>query len=288
MNRISYLLLRFMILLVRIMPFPVMYAFSDAIYILMYYVVRYRKKVVIANLGSSFPDKDAEAIRKLSKEFFHHLCDIGLESIKGFTMKPQTIVKRHRILNPELAEYYFEQHKSVIAVPAHYNNWEWGSLSPGLQLKYPLVGFYKPMTNQLVDNFARSHRAKFNMNLSSIANTARTFVQFDGIPHAYLMVADQSPTNLKDCYWFPFLNHDTAWLHGPEKYARRYNMPVIYVEINKVKRGYYTMQLIPLTEQPTSLPEGEITRLYAHQLEKSIANQPAFWLWSHRRWKHSR
>ncbi len=277
-----------MIALVGIMPFRVIFIFSDLVYFIIYHLVGYRRKVVLANLSSSFPEKNSREIRILTKKFYHHLCDISLESIKGFTMRPEELIQRHRILNPTLADYYFDRELSVIAVPGHYNNWEWGSLSPGLQIKYPLVGFYKPMSNKLVDEFVRKHRAKFNTKLAAIQQTARTFDRLSTSPHAFLMAADQSPSNLKDCYWFDFLNHDTPWLHGPEKYARLYNLPVIYVDIKKVKRGYYTIDLVLLTENPSSLPDGDITRLYKEQLEKSILNEPAYWLWSHRRWKHSR
>lgn len=277
-----------MILIIGIMPFRIMYLFSDLVYFLIFYLIGYRRKVVSENLRSSFPEKNEAEIRQLTKKFYHHLCDISIESIKGFSMSPQELILRHHILNPELAEYYYSKGLSVITVPGHYNNWEWGSLSPGLQIKYPIVGFYKPMSNKLVDAYAKRHRAKFNTRLASIHETAHTFEALSGTPQAYIMASDQSPTNLKDCYWFEFLHHDTPWLHGPEKYARKFNWPVVYVDIQKVKRGYYDLNLVVLTDNPSSLPDGEITRLYAAQLEKSILQEPAYWLWSHRRWKHSR
>ena len=265
-----------------------MYLFSDFVYLILYHVIGYRRKVVFANLSKSFPEKSTVEIKELEKKFYHHLCDISLESIKGFSMSPKEIIRRHKILNPELANHFFDRKLSAISVPGHYNNWEWGSLSPGLQLKYPIVGFYKPMSNKRVDAFAKRHRAKFNTKLASIKETAVTFDELSGTLYAYIMASDQSPTNLNACYWIDFLNQDTAWLHGPEKYARKYNWPVIYVDIRKVKRGFYELELVTLTEDPASLPEGEITRLYVQYLEKSILTEPAYWLWSHRRWKHSR
>ncbi len=285
---ISFLFLRLMIILLGIMPFRIMYLFSDFVYLILYHVIGYRRKVVFANLSKSFPEKSTVEIKELEKKFYHHLCDISLESIKGFSMSPKEIIRRHKILNPELANHFFDRKLSVISVPGHYNNWEWGSLSPGLQLKYPIVGFYKPMSNKRVDAFAKRHRAKFNTKLASIKETAVTFDELSGTLYAYIMASDQSPTNLNACYWIDFLNQDTAWLHGPEKYARKYNWPVIYVDIRKVKRGFYELELVTLTEDPASLPEGEITRLYVQYLEKSILTEPAYWLWSHRRWKHSR
>jgi Kdo2-lipid IVA lauroyltransferase/acyltransferase len=277
-----------MIFLVGIMPFSVMYIFSDIVYFLVYHISGYRRKVVTENLSSSFPEKSAGEIRLLTKKFYHHLCDISLESIKGFSMSPQELIRRHHILNSELADHYFNKGISVIAVPGHYNNWEWGSMSPGLQIKYPVVAFYKPMTNKLVDGHVKRHRAKFNTRLASIKETASTFEELASTPACYIMAADQSPSNTQESYWFDFLHHYTAWLHGPEKYARKYNLPVLYVDIQKVKRGFYTLNLVLLTENPASLPDGEITRLYAQHLEKTITREPAYWLWSHRRWKHVR
>jgi KDO2-lipid IV(A) lauroyltransferase len=277
-----------MIVLVGIMPFRTVYVLSDMFYVLIYHVIGYRRGVVTSNLNRSFPEMNEDEICLLSKKFYHHLCDVSLEGIKGFTMSENDLLSRFHILNPELADHYFNKGVSTIAVPGHYNNWEWGSLSPGLQLKYPIVGFYKCMSNTLVDVFARKHRSKFNTRLASIKETTKTFDVHSGMPHAYIMASDQSPTNLKDCYWINFLNQDTPWLHGPEKYARKYNWPVIYVDIQKMKRGYYEIKLVLLTENPASLPDGEITRLYAEHLENSILLEPAYWLWSHKRWKHKR
>lgn len=277
-----------MIFLLGLMSFRIMYVFSDLIYLLVYQVLGYRRKVVDANLRSAFPEKNKSEIRALTKKFYHHLCDISLESIKGFSMSPGELIRRHYFVNPELADHYFAKGISAIALPAHYNNWEWGSLSPGLQINYPLVVLYKPMSNKLVDSFVKRHRAKFNTRLASIRETAITFNELAASPHVYVMASDQSPSNLKECYWFNFLNHDTVWLAGPEKYARKYNWPIMYVDIQKVKRGFYELKLILLTDNPASLPEGEITRLYAYHLEESILSEPAYWLWSHRRWKHVR
>ena len=270
------------------MPFWMMYVLSDLFYIFIFYLIGYRLKVVKANLSNSFPSKDQNEIRELAKKFYRHLCDISLESVKGFTMSREEFINRHRIINTELAVSFFDKGISAIFVPGHYNNWEWGSLSPGLQINYPVVALYKPMTNKLVDEFIKKHRAKFNTRLASIRETALTFNELSAKPHAYILAADQSPTNINECYWFDFLNQDTAWLQGPEKYARKFNWPIFYVDVQRVKRGFYTLKLVAITKNPASLPDGEITRLYAENLEKTILQEPAYWLWSHKRWKHRR
>lgn len=288
MQAFSYLFLRFMIGLTRIMPFRIIYMFSDVFYYILFYVIRYRRGVVQSNLKKSFPHKSEDEIRKLTKEFYHHLCDITLESIKGFTMSADEIIKRHRIVNQEMVESYYDKGISIICLPAHYNNWEWGTLSPGMQLRFPIVAFYKPLSNKLTDKFAKRHRAKFNTRLASIKETSKTFDELAQTSVLYIMAADQSPSNTRDCYWVDFLNHDTACLHGPEKYARKYDLPVFYIEITKAKRGFYELRSVLLAEKPSQMPEGEITRLYMKHLETSILNEPAYWLWSHKRWKQSR
>jgi len=288
MQTVSYLFLRFMIGLTSVLPFRMLYIFSDLLYYILFYMVGYRRKVVFTNLKTSFPGKSEAEINMLVKKFYHHLCDITLESIKGFSMSADEVVRRHRIINPETVEKYFEPGKSVICLPAHYNNWEWGSLSPGLQLSYPIVGFYKPLSNKITDEYVKKHRAKFNTRLASIRQTAATFQELAQTPVLYIMAADQSPSNIRDCYWVDFLNHDTACLHGPEKYARKFDIPVLYVEVGKVKRGFYELNSTIITENPSELHEGEITRLYMKYLETTILKEPAYWLWSHKRWKHSR
>jgi len=277
-----------MILLVGILPFRLLYVFSDMMFVIIYYFIGYRRKVVVANLTASFPEKNTAEIKELSKKFYHHLCDISLESLKGFTMPAEEIVKRHYIVNPEIANQYFDQGIGIIAVPGHYNNWEWGSLSPGLQIKNPIVAFYKPMNNKLVDSYIKNHRAKYHTRLASIRQTSATFSELESAPYVMIMAADQCPSNRKECYWIDFLNRETAWLHGPEKYARKYNLPVIYIDIQKVKRGFYELKLVVLTENPASLPAGKVTKRYANSLESSIRNEPAYWLWSHKRWKYGR
>jgi KDO2-lipid IV(A) lauroyltransferase len=254
----------------------------------MNYVLRYRKQVIISNLKASFPEKTSQEIKKLAKRYYHHLCDITLESLKGFSMTPEEVKARHKVVNPELATKFLTQGKSVIGVPAHFNNWEWGSLSPGMQIQFPVVAIYKPLSNKKTDTFVKNHRAKFQTRLASIRDTALIFKQLAAEPHVFILAADQSPSNLKACYWVKFLHQDTAWLHGPEKYARKYDYPVLYVDIQKVKRGFYELTLIPITIAPTETADGEITTKYAQLLEKSILQSPASWLWSHKRWKHKR
>ncbi|MEI6749324.1 MAG: lysophospholipid acyltransferase family protein [Bacteroidales bacterium] len=285
MNLILTGLFLLFVVLIGLIPFPLLYLFSDFIRFMMQVVIGYRKEVILSNLKDSFPELNTEELNIIVRSVYKNLADVTVEGIKAFSMSPRQVKKRHFINNPEIIESYLAQGKSIIALPAHINNWEWGSLSPGLFTKYPIVAFYKPLSNIYIDRFLQRSRSKYGTTLASIYKTPFFFERNAGTPSVYIMAADQSPTNVKRSYWLPFLGRDTAFLHGPEKYARIYNFPVVYVDVKRVKRGYYTLEISVLAENPSVLPEGEITHRYAGKLEEVIRKNPGSWLWSHRRWK---
>jgi KDO2-lipid IV(A) lauroyltransferase len=270
------------------MPFRLLYFLSDGIYFLLYRVVRYRKRVVFNNLRNSFPEKSDKELKIIARKFYHHLSDVLVESMKAFTMKEEDVVKRYEYENTGFLDELYRQGKSVICVGGHYNNWEWAGIASGTQLKHLPVGFYKPLTNKLVDDYVQKTRVRGRSLLVSISNTSAVFSKDYGEPAIFYMVADQSPSNARLAYWVQFLNHDTATLHGPEKYARLYNLPVVFAFPRKIKRGHYKLKFIMLVEDPSKTKTGEITQIYMSALEKIIREKPEYYLWSHRRWKHMR
>ena len=289
MNFILAALLIFFIFLIGIIPFFLIYPFADLMYFLFFYVFKYRKSVIYNNLSASFPDMDKQQLDELFRLSYKNLTDILVEGIKGFTITRNQIKKRHKIINPEIVEPYFKQGKSIIALPTHYGNWEWGALSPGLFIKdFNIVGFYKKFSNPYVDRFMRKNRSRTGTSLVSIYETAKTFENLKDTPTAYIMAADQSPSNPRRSYWVDFLGRNTAFLHGPENYAKEYDIPLVFVDIQRVKRGYYELTLSILADNPKELPKGEITKRYANMLESQINKNPANWLWSHKRWKLNR
>jgi len=258
-------------------------------YVVLYRIFGYRKKVICENLSLSFPEMDKKDLKKLMALSFKNLTDIIIEGIKGFTMTRGQIIRRHKIVNPEIIEPFAREGKSIIALPTHYGNWEWGALSPGLFIKnYNIVGFYKPFSNPYADRFMRKNRSRTGTAITSIYETSRTFEKLKNNPTIYIMAADQSPSNSRKSYWVDFLGRDTAFLHGPEDYARKYDIPLVYTEIQRIKRGYYELTLSIMADKPMELEEGEITRRYAKMLEAQILKKPENWLWSHKRWKLSR
>jgi KDO2-lipid IV(A) lauroyltransferase len=288
MKFLTYLLFRSVIFLFSIIPFRVLYFFSDGIYFLVYKLVGYRKEVVFNNLRNSFPEKSEQEIKMIARKFYHHLCDILVESMKAFSMKEEDVVKRYEFENTGFLDDLYGQGKSAICVGGHYNNWEWSGIASGTQLKHRPVGFYKPLTNKLVDDYVQKTRVRGRSLLASISNTSAVFNKDYGEPAIFYMVADQSPSSIRLAYWVQFLNQDTAVLHGPEKYARLLNIPVVFAFPQKIKRGHYRVKFFMLVEDPSKTAPGDITRTYMNTLEKIIKEKPEFYLWSHRRWKHHR
>jgi len=256
-------------------------------YFILFRVMGYRKPVILDNLSKSDISVSTKERDVLLGKIYKNLTDIIIEGIKSFTMSRQQILRRHKLINPELVEPYFKSGKSLIIVTGHYCNWEWGSLSAGLQTPYNIVAFYKPMSNRWVDRFMRWSRSRYGTTLAPIYETTKTFENFKNTPTIFLMAADQSPAKADKAYWIDFLGRKTAFLHGPEKHARINNIDVMFVEIQRIKRGKYEMTLSLVAENPGKFADGEITSGYAKKLESVIRTNPANWLWSHKRWKLS-
>jgi KDO2-lipid IV(A) lauroyltransferase len=283
-DRLLTLVSFFFIFLFRIIPFRGLYVLSDVVAFVLQ-KIGYRKAVVQDNLKKCFPEKNISEINKITKLFYKNLGDVLIEGIKSFSMSSDQIKKRHKVLNPEVCDQFFSIGKSVIGTPCHYCNWEWGSMSASLFLNQPVIGFYKPLSNVYMDKYLKKSRAKYGTLLASIKETSKTFVNHVNHPSAFIMAADQSPSNDRTSVWTTFLGRKTAFLNGPEKHARLNKIPVFFVDIQRVKRGYYELELSLISENHESLAAGEITKLYAKKLEEVILKKPENWLWSHRRWK---
>ncbi|HOP04222.1 MAG TPA: hypothetical protein PL017_07115 [Tenuifilaceae bacterium] len=287
-NFIYYILFQTAVLLIALMPFRVLYWFSNFAAFMLRNVVQYRIKVVRRNLVRSLPEKSKVEIIEIEKAFYRNLADTAIESLKGFFLTKKTIKKRYYITNPEVVNEYFDKGVSVIGLTGHLSNWEWGALSGKIQLKHNVAAFYKPIQNKLINFLFKRNRERFGTELVSIENTEEFFEEKMDKPYLYILVADQSPSDLEKAFWVTFFNQDTPCLHGPEKYSHLYNYPLIFIDIQRYKRGYYAVCFTKLEESPRTLKLGEVTRLYMNQLESTIKTNPSDWLWSHRRWKRKR
>ncbi len=276
------------VIIIGLIPFRLLYYVSDAVAWFLRAILKYRIHVVRQNISQSNLDTNPEHTNLLIKEIYRNLSDVLLEGIKSFTMSRASVMKRHKVLNPQLATPYYEKNQGLILATGHIGNWEWGSLSAGIQTPFRILGFYKPLKNKCIDNLLRKSRSKFGTILAPIRQTSLSFEKYQDIPTVFLMAADQNPSHVKQAFWVNFLGRETAFLHGLEKHARNNQLPIIFTEINRIKRGMYELQLSILVENPAASKPGEITALYARKLESAIRKNPASWLWTHRRWKHKR
>jgi KDO2-lipid IV(A) lauroyltransferase len=253
-----------------------------------YYVIPYRKKVVLSNLRNSFPDKSEEEITTLCKKFYAHLCDIIVESVKLFSISNKQILKRFKVNNPEVLQPYFDQGKSVIIVGGHYNNWEMLASGIDQQVPHDTVALYSKLTNAFFDKKMKSSRGAFGLRMVTTKESFAYFKETYTVPRMTIFGADQSPTYSKSVHWTTFLNQDTAVALGTERFATKYNLPIVYGAINKNKRGHYSIDISILCDQPKDTTEGEITEMHTRKLEEQILAQPEYWLWTHKRWKRKR
>jgi len=276
-----------LILPLSLLPYPLLYLLSDIFFLIMYRVIGYRKEVVFANLRNSFPNKSKQELKKIMSDFYRHLCDIIMESVKGFTISEKQLRKRLIIKNPEFSNYFADNGQSIIFVGGHYNNWEICAQAFAMYSKHKCIGIYKPLSNAFINDKIYTSRSKYGMHLISMKQTKKSFEDGDE-PKAIVFGSDQNPANPKRAHWVQFLNQDTGVLFGVERYAKEYDWPVVFVSISKVKRGYYEVEYSLVTDNPNEEPHGKITEDFTKRLEQDIINQPQYWLWSHKRWKHKR
>lgn len=244
--------------------------------------------MVFTNIKKSFPNLNLSEQKKIARKFYHNLSDILLEGIKGFSLSKTQLNSRYKILNPELLDDYFTQNKHIVAVGSHYANWEWGIMAAPLQVKHKIIAFYTPLTNTLIDAYMRKNRSKHGTIMISSNDARKALSMPKDQPHLYFFGGDQSPSNIKGAHWMTFLNQDTAVMKGAEFFAKIGNSPVVYFDVQRLKRGFYTVKLSILCEDSKSTENSVITENYMRKLEEIIRNKPEDFLWSHKRWKHSR
>lgn len=277
------------IYLLAILPFPVLYGVSYGVYVLLYRIIGYRKKVVLGNLRNAFPQKSEAEIQQIARGFYRYLCDLFLETFKTLTISKQEML-RHCSMNPEakkIMDKYAAEGKSIILVLGHLGNWEWAGNTFSMECKQQLYVIYHPITNAFFDQLMYKMRTRFGAKLIPMKNTFREMLAMKNEVNATAFIADQTPSS-QNAYWTTFLNQDTPVFWGTEVIAKKLKLPVVYISVNKLRRGYYEMNAEVLHDNPAATAEGEISELHTKRLEKDIIAHPETWLWSHRRWKHKR
>ena len=291
MKRIGFWLFKCFAFMVSLTPFPLLYLRSDCYYFVLYHLVRYRRKVVRDNLLKSFPEKPLEEIKRIEKHFYRNLCDLGVEICKLTTVKPETLSKHVHFTNPELIQDLYEKGRSYFAAIPHSGNWEWYGKLMYRVSDHHASAIYKKLSNPDFDGFMNRLRMNFNREGEQMieARTAlKALVRRKGLVNAILILADQSPRGVASDYWTDFLHRDTCWFYGLEKMARRLDYAVVFVEMKRIGRGHYEVGFRLICEDPKAMEDGAIMEQYVRHIERFIQEQPDNWLWSHRRWKHSR
>src|SRR5690554_5694853 len=288
-NVFSALIYYVIVIPISHLPFRVLYFISDIVYILLYYIVGYRKKVVRENLKNAFPELSDEERAVIEKKFYKHFADFLVESTKSLSISNKAIKERCALINPEEVHKYFDQGKDVIVLCGHYNNWEYYAVGIAQQMKHKTIAAFRPLKNKFFNGKILKSRQRFGMNMLSMREIPRFFANKpNDSPILSVMVNDQSPGDPKTAYWNTFLNQDTGWMKGAEKLAKKYDQVILFGAIRKKKRGFYEVSFSPISEDITKEPDGFVLDKHAEYLEMVIREHPQYWLWSHRRWKHKR
>ncbi|MFC5408734.1 lysophospholipid acyltransferase family protein [Larkinella bovis] len=270
------------------LPISVLYGIANVLYYLLAYVIRYRKKVIETNLKRSFPEKPDVEIRQLAKKFYRNLADVLVETFKLPGMSPDELKQRVIFTNPERVQGHLASGQAVLIMASHQCNWEWAP-SASVVNGMPADAIYKKLTNPTSEQLVRFIRAQFGAKPVPMKSLLREMATRRHEARLIALVADQIPDQPEYGYWTTFLHQETPFYPGPERIARSFRLPVFYIEMVRVRRGYYSMTFLPLAEPPyADLPEGELLNRYRDVLEKTIRQHPADWLWSHKRWKHKR
>jgi KDO2-lipid IV(A) lauroyltransferase len=276
----------FIYLLSRL-PMRVLYVLSDFFFFLMFNVIGYRKIVVLENLKLAFPEKSEEERKKIAKDFFRHLTDLIMESVKAFSISEKEISKRYTYKNPELVNNFTKQGRSIALVAAHQANWEW-SISLPLVLDGNVSGAYTKLGNPYFEKVVRSSREKYGIIGYKTSETVKGMQKnfAEKTQGLYILLSDQSPQLHKTFYWNEFFGVQVPMHTGAEILAKRFDLVVINYITRKVKRGYYETEFQLITDAPKEFEDYQITDKYTRLTENNIKQQPALYLWSHKRFKH--
>lgn len=273
-----------------LLPLSILYVLSDILFVLTYYVLRYRRKLVRRNLKDSFPEKSKSDIIKIEKGFYSFLCDYIVESMKLLTISKKTLRRRMSFKGAEIVDEIIENGQSCAVYLGHYGNWEWITSLPLYVTKNAQCGqIYHPLENKDFDRLFLNLRERMGAVCIPMAETLRRIVEFKqkGKQVVVGYISDQVPYWNNIHCWTDFLHHDTPVLTGTERIAKSANHAVFYMDVKCVRRGYYECEFKLMTREPKKYKDFELTEMYFRELEKTIQRDPKYWLWSHNRWKRT-
>lgn len=287
MQFIAYILIYPFLWIISILPFRILYVISDLLYIFIYKIFGYRKNTVRKNLKLVFPEKSEAELKSITTAFYHHLCDMILESIKSMTISEAEINKRFQFTNIEHIRALGDKNRSIILMCAHYASWEWIFIMQK-HVEHKGYGVYKRLANRYFDRLVKRIRARYNSHLITTKETVPTLIKSKRKGELSIsgFASDQSPKAKKAFYWTEFMGIKVPVHIGAEVLAKRLDMAVVFLDVKKVKRGYYKASFETISEYPKDIPNYQITDTFLRLVERQIHNDPRYYLWTHKRWKH--
>ncbi|MBC5993546.1 lysophospholipid acyltransferase family protein [Pontibacter cellulosilyticus] len=275
-----------------LLPLPLLYILSNFLYFVVYYVIGYRKKVVLQNLRNAFPATADAEIQQIAKDFYKQFMDVVVEILKLHSMDAAEMERRIVFSNQELLDNFVQQGKTVITMGSHSCNWEWVLSAGAVQFGFPAYGIYKPLNNPFFEAFMLQTRSQLGAKLIKMKDTLRDFAANRHQPRVVAMLSDQTPLKSEITFWTTFLHQDTPFYEGAEKLATRFGCPVLFLDVKRTSRGHYTLTFELISDgnpvDATAPDKPSITEIFARKLETSLRRSPADYLWTHKRWKHSR
>lgn len=287
MNFLIYLFVYPFIWLFSILPFKVLYFISDILFLILYYIVGYRKTVVLNNLKLAFPKKNNAELLKIRKQFYKHFVDVFIEILKTFTVSKEEIYKRYTFTNVDMLNELYKDGKSLILVGPHYANWEW-IMSLDTFAKFKGYAVYSKINNNYFNQKVLNSRAKFGTHLIQTSHIISEIElnSKNNTQAAYGLLSDQSPQLNKTFYWSEFLNVKVPIHTGAEMLTKKYNMNMIFIDTKKIKRGHYSTTFSLINTEAKIYPDYELTDIFLRKVEEKIEAAPEYYLWTHKRFKH--
>jgi Kdo2-lipid IVA lauroyltransferase/acyltransferase len=289
MQFLVYILIYPLLWCISMLPFRVLYFFSDIVYQLVYHVIGYRRDTVSENLILAFPDKTVEERLDIERKSYRYMCDMFIEMIKTMTISQAEISKRYVVTNIEEYLEIEKKGKSIALMCAHYASYEW-AISLNHHITFEGIGIYKKIANPYFDKLVRDIRSRFKATLVTTKNTKSCIEENhkNGVLSIYGFASDQTPRITNKTYWNTFMGIETPIHIGAEVLAKNYDMNVAFLKGKRIKRGYYEATIELLSDDVASVPDYKISETFIRKVEEQIYEDPEFYLWSHKRWKHKK
>ena len=270
------------------LPLRLLYMLADILFILFFHLIRFQRGLVVENLSRAFPQQSQRATRRLAAQSYRHAIHILFETFKCLSFDDHELAQRVEIENVELIDSLLGRHKTILAAASHHCNWEWLLLACSARLEVPLAALYKSLNHGPIDTLLLQMRRRYGSKMIEAKNSLPDLVTFTRHPGVIAMVADQGPRPDEEKYWSRFLGRDTAFFPGLEKLALLLKAPVVFVRMERVRRGHYRVRFELLTEPPYRQQSGVIMEPYIRAVENQIFEAPQDWFWAYKRWKYKK